>query len=277
MQPSFSLGLIGFPLDHSLSPRLHNAALQALAFSGKYCLYPIPPLPGGVKQLEGLLRLFSAGELQGLNVTIPHKQAVIPFVTELAPTALATGAVNTIYLKDGKLMGENTDVAGFLADLHRLLPGEAQEVRQALVLGAGGAARGVVYALVSTSWQVHVAARRLLAAQEIANGQSLLLEEQALSDLISCHQLSLVVNATPFGMGESKSQSPWPSDLAFPNGVVVYDLVYNPAETLFLKSARLSGLVARNGLGMLVEQAAFSFEIWTGQKPSLQAMWQSIQ
>jgi shikimate dehydrogenase len=174
------------------------------------------------------------------------------------------------------LIGENTDVAGFLADLYQIFPDDIQEMH-ALILGAGGAARGVAHALKSSGWQVHVAARRLSQAQEIAFERACLLEENVLSRLLSVYQISLIVNTTPLGMGENQAISPWPNTLAFPEKAIIYDLVYNPAETILLKSARLEGLVSRNGLGMLVEQAALSFEIWTGQKPSLSALWQAIQ
>src|SRR5436190_763853 len=116
---SFSLGLTGYPLGHSLSPRLHAAALQATGLSGEYLAYPVSPDdPQGLADLLGLVR---AGGLQGLNVTIPHKLAVMPLLDELTETAQAIGAVNTIYLKDGKLTGENTDAPGFMADLRKFL------------------------------------------------------------------------------------------------------------------------------------------------------------
>ena len=114
------LGLTGWPLGHSLSPKLHSAALQALGLEGEYRLYLVPPLPEGQEQLKTLVKQVRAGEITGLNVTIPHKQAVLPLVDELTPAARAIGAVNTLYLWDGRLVGDNTDAPGFLADLRRL-------------------------------------------------------------------------------------------------------------------------------------------------------------
>ena len=115
----FHLGLIGWPLGHSLSPNLHDAALAALDLPGEYRLYPVPPLPEGQARLAELFEQVRSGDLDGLNVTIPHKQTVLPLLDELTPTAPAIGAANLIFLKDGQLIGDNTDAAGFLADLQR--------------------------------------------------------------------------------------------------------------------------------------------------------------
>ena len=123
-KPEFMLGLVGYPLSHSLSLLIHQAALRALGLGGEYRLYPIPPLPEGEQELEALLQRVKNGELHGLNVTIPHKQAVLPWMHELSEVGRDTGAVNTIYSASGELVGENTDVSGFLHDLnaHLLSP-----------------------------------------------------------------------------------------------------------------------------------------------------------
>ncbi len=174
---SYRLGLTGYPLEHSLSPRLHAAALKALRMNGEYRLYPVPPEnPGGLVELAGRLR---AGELHGLNVTIPHKQTVIPLVDELSPAAQSIGAVNTLVMKDDRLFGDNTDAPGFWSDVHRFLsssfpslldqgrsghPGERRRGK-GLILGAGGAARAVVHALLTHGWEVTLAVRRADAGQ----------------------------------------------------------------------------------------------------------------
>ena len=140
----YRLGLTGFPLEHSLSPRLHMAALQACGLEGEYRLYPVPP--DDEAGLNELLEHVRSGGMHGLNVTIPHKRSVLPLLDEVSETARAIGAVNTIYARDGVLVGENTDAAGFLSDLERWIP--VQEpggvATQALVLGAGrvGGRRG---------------------------------------------------------------------------------------------------------------------------------------
>jgi shikimate dehydrogenase len=294
----FSLGLIGYPLGHSLSPRLHQAALQASGFTGEYRLYPVDPAEGGLETLQGLLHDLRTGKLQGLNVTIPHKQTVLPFMDRLSPTAQAVRAVNTIFFQDGELVGENTDVAGFWADLvkkfsvivhkaydHTGIDQDASLLpRAALVLGAGGSARAVVFALCRAGWNVSIASRRVEQAQALVEEFSkpevsvsgFQLSRSALSDLLSEKPIRLIVNTTPLGMQAYQSTSPWPADLYFPGQAFVYDLVYSPPETPLLLQARLAGLETANGLGMLLEQAVLSFELWTGVRPSMETLIEAL-
>jgi shikimate dehydrogenase len=304
---TYSLGLIGFPLQQSLSPRLHNAALEQMGLPGEFRLYPIPPLPEGETLLRETIARVRLGRIQGLNVTIPHKQAVLPYLEQLTPQAQAIGAVNTIFCRNGVLTGDNTDAPGFISDLRRRLvemnrlsesTDESRGSRIALVLGAGGAARAVAYALWQAGWQVTVAARRLEQAgalvaslQQSAVASNLtpasltsssLLSSQ-LNEFISYHQerqsitadpkLKILVNASSAGMLPDIASCPWPEELPFPEGWLVYDLVYKPPETTLLRRARAAGLTAVNGLGMLVEQAALALELWTGQPVPRQAMW----
>lgn len=275
---SYQLGLTGYPLDHSLSPMLHRQALHFHGLTGDYRLYSIPPAPEGRPALAGLLSRLRTGSLHGLNVTIPHKQVVIDFLDELTPVARRIGAVNTIFLRDGRLVGDNTDASGFLSDLLRFLegsdPSQGEGPRQALVLGAGGAARAVAYALVTSRWKVTLAARRLEQAQEAAAwlGEAwikpALLQPAALIELAP---LALIVNATPLGMAPDVLENPWPAGVPLPRLASVYDLVYNPLQTVLVRTALESGLRATTGLGMLVDQAALSFEHWTGKPaPRLQ-------
>jgi shikimate dehydrogenase len=275
----WNLGLTGWPLAHSLSPRLHTAALRALGLEGQYRLYPVPP--GDPDALAGLLAEVRSGRLHGLNVTIPHKRALLEGMEVLTPTARATGAVNTISCEAGKLVGENTDVGGFRADLHARLP-QGFAGGEALVLGAGGSARAVVYALLLDGWAVRVAARRVEPAEALVcdlsahlpSGPGRLLGSAGLDphSLAGLAGVSLVVNCTPLGMSPQVQASPWPLGLPLPPRAFVYDLVYQPAETLLLRSARESGLPAANGRGMLAEQAALAFERWTGRPAPRRAM-----
>ena len=282
------LGLIGYPLSHSFSPKIHAAALQSCGLEGEYSLFPIQP-----KDKQGLQDLLSrvcSGEIQGINVTIPHKQNVIPFLDELTPTAEAIGAVNTIYLHENKLIGENTDASGFLSDLKNFLTTQTQSHGDlnALVLGAGGSARAVVYALINADWNVTIAARQVEQAQQLADSfvnYKLPITVCKLSSIenyqTNLHSpvssLSLIVNTTSMGMTPNPEQSPLPENLLLPRHVSIYDLVYNPRETKLVKDARAQGLNATTGLGMLIEQAALSFELWTGHKPSREAMRASIE
>ena len=177
--PYFQLGLIGYPVNHSLSPKIQNAALKACGLEGNYSLFPIAS--DDVQALKDLLDRVRSGEITGLNVTIPHKQNVIQFLDELTVTADSIGAVNTIYLSNHKLVGDNTDAPGFLADLKNFLTLECgsklshmQELvptlqKNAIILGAGGSARAVLYALVNDGWNVTIAARRIERAQQLAN------------------------------------------------------------------------------------------------------------
>jgi shikimate dehydrogenase len=286
------LGVIGFPLEHSLSPAIHQAALNVKGIHGEYKLYPFPPQPEGEKRLDEMLDHLRSGELHGLSVTIPHKQTVFARVDALTPSARKIGAVNTLYTRKGRIIGHNTDAQGFHQDLQVLL-GSSSIAGDALVLGAGGAACAVVFALLSDGWRVTLAARRLDQAVQLAarfskerndpNGHSLSVNVSAiqlqpapLSEFLTRREdLSgplLVVNTTPVGMAPNTAASPWPQGLSLPGGAYFYDLVYNPAETRLVQSARLAGLPAVNGLGMLVHQAALAFERWTGQSAPLQAM-----
>ena len=275
---NFQLGLTGFPLEHSLSPKIHTAALQACQLDGEYSLFPVHPHDR--QALRDLLDRVRSRDLHGLNVTIPHKQTVIPYLDELTPTARSIGAVNTIYLSDDRLVGDNTDAPGFLADLKKFLDAESlshSEVRT-LVLGAGGSARAVVYALLHHGWSVTIAARRLEQAEQIAGSftaYQLKITDVSLSDL-DASKFTLVVNTTPIGMTPNTHQSPWPAEVPFPPRAAIYDLVYNPRETKLVQEACARGLSATTGVGMLIEQAALAFEIWTGCEPPREALLRAV-
>jgi shikimate dehydrogenase len=275
MKTSFKLGLIGYPLGHSLSPIIHKTALAACGLEGSYSLYPTQP--GDRQGLKKLLALVRNGEIAGLNVTIPHKQNIFPLLDKLSPTAEATGAVNTIWMHNGNLTGDNTDVPGFLEDLKRFLGQRKEESgnpKLALVLGAGGSAQAVVYALVNDGWEVTIAARRIKQAEDLANRYA----QHALHyPNFRPGNFNLLVNTTPVGMTPNTAVSPWPAGQPFPPNAAVYDLVYNPRETKLIRDAHNAGLSATTGLGMLIEQAALSFEIWTGCTPSREILWNTLQ
>ncbi len=271
------LGLIGYPLGHSLSPKIHTAALKACGLHGDYSLFPIHPddKPG----LKKLLDQVRVDEIAGLNVTIPHKQNVIGFMDELTPTAQVIGAVNTVYSRDNKLIGDNTDAAGFLTDLNRFVATQqsaARNRKSSMVLGAGGSACAVVYALLNDGWQVTIAARRIEQAQELAaqfkNASAVELNFQTFQP----SNLQLIVNTTPVGMTPLTDESPLPENTSLSSDTIIYDLVYNPRETKLVKDAHMHGLSATTGLGMLIEQAALAFEIWTGHNPPRDVLYTSV-
>jgi shikimate dehydrogenase len=276
------LGLVGSPIEHSLSPALHNSALQFCGLQGSYSLFPIKK-----DDMHGLNTLFDrirTGELNGLNITIPHKQNAIKLVDELTPSARAVGAINTIYCKQGNLIGDNTDAPAFLEDLNKFLNKnldsgwkKAEELdKSALILGAGGSARAVVYALVNAGWSITVTARRMEQAKELANSHLKVSQYDLhhIGELLPA--IHLIINTTPAGMFPNTDVTPWMKGLAFPKNAALYDLIYNPLETLLVKQARAAGLKASSGIGMLVEQAALAFQLWTGLDIPRRVMFDAI-
>ena len=276
------LGLIGWPVSHSLSPILQNAALNSVGLPGDYHLFPIDPAQ--TSKLGDLAEMVRRGELTGLNVTIPYKQLIIPFLDELTPSAIRIGAVNTIYARSHRLIGHNTDAPGFEADLRNKAGNIMNKPGTALVLGAGGSARAVVSALKGMAWQVIIAARNLSQAEMLSSDlakhignntiEITLLDNNSIESLLG--RVNLVVNTTPVGMVPNIDKSPWPAGLSFPTGAFIYDLIYNPPQTLFVRQAHEIGLQASNGLGMLVEQASLAFEIWTGKPASREVMYSAV-
>jgi shikimate dehydrogenase len=277
------LGLIGWPVHHSFSPTMHNSAAADLGLDLVYVALPVHPNDLG-EAVPGLAAL----GFRGVNVTVPHKETVIPLLDKVDPAVQAIGAVNTITIEQGEsgrsvLTGYNTDWSGFLANV------QSQNLviqdRDCLVLGAGGSARAVAYALAVTGGRVHLFARRIEQAQrlvvEIAphtpQGQLLAHHWSELEDVSGViSAVSLIVNTTPLGMSPNVETTPWPDDLVFPAGAFVYDLVYNPAETTFVKQAQKAGCQAMTGLGMLLNQGAQAFQLWTGSKPDRQVMAKAI-
>jgi shikimate dehydrogenase len=293
MQP-YRLGLIGWPVAHSLSPLIHQFALQACGLAGEYHLYPLEPqhFNEGVASLIQQLR---NEELNGINVTVPHKQRVLAYADHLTASAKVAGAVNTLYLEEGLVVGDNTDIGGFWMDLERLewageKPALAHShdnllINRAVILGAGGAARAVAVALAEHGWQVGLAARRSAQARQAATELNQAFSKPMVTNLPLNHDLlvnfvnpvSLIVNATSAGMAPQVDADPWPERIPIPGGVRVYDLVYNPPQTRLLQRARASGLPTANGLGMLVAQAVLAFQRWTKQMPSFEAILHEVR
>lgn len=278
------LGLIGYPLEHSWSKDLHEQAMQVLGMEGNYHLWEAPPSSQGQEIIASRLRALREGKIDGFNVTIPHKETLLSHMDRLTQGARAIAAVNTVFLDPGgEVVGENTDGPGFWADVHRVLPSAGgKKQRRALILGAGGAARAVAYALSTREWEVGVAARRVSQAESLAaqfRDQPGKVEGHPLTDRAALDSAAydLIVNATPVGMDPDAGRSPWPDSWTFPTHGVAYDLVYNPPQTPFLQQAEDRGLKAVNGLGMLVEQAALAFECWTGVDPPREEMLRAVR
>jgi shikimate dehydrogenase len=276
-------GLIGDPVAHSRSPAMHNAAFAHLGIDARYELWhtPATELPRRIASLR-------APGVLGANVTLPHKEAVIPLLDALEPEAAQIGAVNTIYPRaDGALVGANTDAPGLLADL-REQAGFVPAGRQVVVLGASGAARAAVFALVNAGVARLVVANRTLQRAETlvadlraATSQSssvpsageapadhlraLALDDPALAETLAA--CDLLINAT--SVGWNNEETPLPEPPLSP-GALVYDMVYR--QTRLLRESAARGAHTLDGLGMLLHQGALAFTRWTGQQPPLEIM-----
>ncbi len=262
--------LIGTPIAHSLSPAMHNAAFAQRGIAASYGLHETDA--AGLAAAVAALR---APEWFGANVTIPHKETVIPLLDEIAPLAARAGAVNTIVKRDGRLRGENTDVGGFLWPLR--LGGAQLDRWRVTLLGAGGAARGVAVGLldagVTRLTVVNRTAERaaaLVAALDDARADLLALDDPWLGGVLAASDL--VINAIPTGWRDD-DPLPIPAMLLarLPDHALVYDLAYR--QTVLLRAAAARGLATLDGLPMLVEQGALAFALWTGQEPPRPTMW----
>ncbi|HSR32063.1 MAG TPA: shikimate dehydrogenase [Anaerolineae bacterium] len=266
------VGLIGWPVEHSLSPVMHNAAFEALGLP--WCYVPLPVPPG---QVEVAVRGLAALGFRGANVTVPHKRSVMPVLGSIAPDAEALGAVNTLVIgrKPGgetSIGGYNTDAMGFVGALRR--GGfEPEDGGHTVVVGAGGAARAVVYGLLrSGRGEITILNRTLDRAQALVSdlgshpGYASRLRAMSLTTetlVESSRAASLLVHSTPMGMWPHVDDTIWPSKIPIPAYLTVFDLVYTPLETRLLQQARQSGAQVIDGLGMLVRQGALAFDMWT--------------
>ncbi len=273
------LGVIGNPIEHSLSPVMHNAAIAHLGVD--YVYLPLPVKPA---DLEVAVAGFAAINLQGFSVTIPHKQTIIPLLSEVSVEANAVGAVNTVWRTAQGWSGTNTDVAGFITPLKAYNRDWSQTTP--VILGHGGAARAVIAGLAQLGCPaIHIVGR---------NGQKLSEFQQSwvntpLPITLNVHrweelpelmpQADLLVNTTPVGMYPHVEQSPVEAAVMqrLKDGAIAYDLIYTPNPTQFLRQAKEQGAIAIDGLEMLVQQGAVALEIWLGQTPPVEVMRQSLQ
>ncbi len=273
------LGVIGHPVAHSFSPDMHNAAIDALGIDFCYVAFHVLPERVG-EALQGLKGL----NIRGLNVTIPHKLAVMEHLDRISEEALAVGAVNTISNEEGELVGYNTDVYGVVTALERAAGLEAFPP-QVVVLGAGGAARAVVYALGSR----REVGQLTLLNRTVERAEALALDmEKITGKPISVGRLDadtqartfagagLVVNTTSLGMHPNVEETPLMAEGAVHSQLVLYDTVFNPLETRMMAQFRDVGAPVCGGLDMLVYQGARSFQIWTGMEPPTDVMKQAV-
>lgn len=262
-------GVIGNPVSHSVSPAMHNAAFAALGLDAVY-------LPIAVDDAGEFFKRFVKPDsreidwrLRGFSVTIPHKVAIMPMLDEIDQTAAKIGAVNTVVIDGDKTIGYNTDAHGAIAPLEKICE---LSYKNCAVIGAGGAARAVIYGLLERGAKTSVFARDMQKVQQLADDFAI---EILPLETIAAHKADILINTTPIGMlGHSEAQSVVPKE-SLNNFPIVYDLVYNPLETHLLREAKEVGCATVSGLDMLIEQARLQFEFWTGQKPSAELMRQA--
>jgi shikimate dehydrogenase len=270
------VGIIGYPVGHSLSPAIHNAAFAALGLDWVYV--PLPVLPDEVgAAVQGLRAL----GLRGANVTAPHKEAVVPHLDRLGGDAEVLQAVNTVAVRNGALVGFNTDVEGVRAAAYEVC-GESLRGAPGLLFGAGGAARAAALALARMGVRLTVVNRTAAAAERLSALISAAVPGSACrwvpiesldGELVAAQVL--VVNATSLGLaGAGKVPAPLADTLSASH--VVFDVVYSDGGTLFLKEARARGATTVDGREMLLHQAAAAFEVWTGEPAPLRVMREAL-
>jgi shikimate dehydrogenase len=259
------VGVFGAPVSHTASPAMHNAAFAALKLDWVYLPFHVEP-----DQLKSALRGISALHLVGVNLTVPHKVAALDLVDEVDSEARLLGAINTIVVRDGRLVGYNTDGYGFAKAIEEEF-GFTLEGKRVLVLGAGGAGRAIaVKCVLDNAQRVLVANRtpgkveaivKSLPANQAQVLSAIPLTTESLRNIIG--DVDLVVNATSVGLQPGDSLELEPS--LFSPHLCVYDTIYRPSQTEFLKEAYAGGAKCANGLSMLLHQGARAFEIWTGE------------
>lgn len=270
------VGVIGDPIEHSHSPQMHNAAFVKLGLNYVYVPFRVQP-----DALSAAIEGFKAINVVGLNVTIPHKQAVIPFLDEISREVELIGAVNTLTFENGRIKGDNTDSLGFLEGM-RETGFELSQGESALVIGAGGSARAVIVALTSIGLEtIFVANRTISKAVKLAQDLSATigapihgigLDAPQLADIVN--SVALVVNTASVGMDISKPpliDAEW-----LRPQTAVYDIVYTPPETRLLLAAAERGCYTIQGFGMLVHQGAIASEKWTKVTPPVKTMKQAL-
>jgi shikimate dehydrogenase len=266
-------GIIGDPIEHTMSPVIHNAAFAEMGLDYVYIAFRVK-----AEELDKAIESVRALNMRGLSVTIPHKVAVLKLLDKLDPLAEKIGAVNTIVNDDGVLTGYNTDATGFLQAM--LERGVEPKGKNIAILGAGGASRAVSFILADRGANLVILNRRLELdwavelARRISQTFSKKVEALELNRenlMKALEKADILVNATSVGMSPNINETPVPPDLLRP-GLIVYDIVYNPVKTKLLKEAEAAGAEIISGVDMLVWQGVMAFEKWTGKKPPVELM-----
>ena len=273
--PTKVLCVIGHPIEHSMSPIMHNAALKELSLDYIYLTFDVPP-----RELEKAVSGIRKHDIKGINVTIPHKEQIMEYLDQIDPLAKKIGAVNTIKNQKGNLIGKNTDAFGAKQAL--INAGFEIKEKKVLILGAGGAARAVSFALSDESDKIFICdiiERRAIAlANELKDKMKIKavgkkFNYEALKSLII--DVDLLINTTPVGMYPDINKTPISKDL-LADHLFVYDVIYNPLNTQLLKDASEIGCKTLNGIDMFINQGALAFEWWTDKKPNTILMKEKI-
>jgi len=251
-------GVIADPIAHTISPAVHNRAFQARRVDAVYLPFLVEPA-----RLSDFFRVAAELPVAGFSVTIPHKQRVLRHLAAVDPPALRIGAVNTVYRRQGKLRGTNTDAAGVAGPLEKRLKLKGAKI---LIAGTGGGARAAAFALVDKGVHVTLIGRNAVRVRALARACG---AETVDRERLSGRRFDALVHATPLGMHPSVGESFFPEEIP---ADVVLDMVYNPLETMLLRNARAAGKEVISGLEMFLEQAAAQFEIWTGMQAPRLAM-----
>lgn len=282
------LGIFGYPIGHTISPAMHNAVIKALGLDMMYLPFEVKP-----SELREAIKCIKSIGIIGVNITIPHKEAVIKFIDDVSEEARRIGAVNTIVNKDGRLIGYNTDGYGYVTSLKEEFNFNPKG-KKIVILGAGGASRGILAALAIKKPKAIIVANRtparaVLLVRAFKNKfpdtkfKAIGLQEERLKE--SFHDANLLVNTTSVGMNYGASRPSRRKENsntvalaqkiplgAMPKRAIVSDIIYSPSETLLLKRAKKIGLAAHGGLGMLIHQGARSFKLWTGIDAPVEVM-----
>lgn len=267
-------GLVGYPVRHSLSPLMHNAAFSYLKMDAEYMLFEKKP-----DELGGFLNSLGGTNIHGLNVTVPYKEKTIPFLDSLSDEAKLIGAVNTVRVSGGKLEGFNTDAEGFLKHLVQDLGFNPQD-KVIAIIGAGGASRAVSVSLSKASAKgINIYDIDKIKAEALANDLKRIspvpvFKAAAAIEELEIGKCSLLVNATPVGLKDTDPLLI--KEKLIHRNLLVYDLIYNPQETKLLRVAKGRGAQTSNGLGMLLYQGALSFEIFSGKPAPVTAMREAL-
>lgn len=262
-------GVIGYPIAHSMSPDMHNDSFKHLGIQATYLPFAVRP-----EDLQDAIKGMKAIGIQGFNVTIPHKTDIMPFLDKIDSLAAEIGAINTVKLEGGEYVGYNTDGLGFVKGIKEQLQSSLAD-QKVLIVGAGGAARGIYYSLLQEGARhVDIANRTISKGEQLIAGKtsetkSVVFSIAEAEKILS--EYTLIINTTSIGMHPNINESPLSLKNMKPLALVS-DIIYNPLQTKLLKEAANKGALIQNGIPMFVHQGALAFQLWTGKQPDTERM-----